>query len=150
MKFTSIVAICLLCIFILSIPDIAAAAAEKKAVKEDTAKAKDPMQSGTFSALKFRSIGPCLMSGRISSIAVNPQDHSNYYVAVASGGVWKTTNRGTTWEPIFDGEGSYSIGCIVIDPKNPLVLWVGTGENNSQRSVGYGDGIYRSDDAGKS
>jgi photosystem II stability/assembly factor-like uncharacterized protein len=149
MKFTSIVTICLVCVFILSMPNVASPAVEKRAAKEDTSKAKDPLQSGTFSGLKFRSIGPSLMSGRISSIAVNPQDHSNYYVAAASGGIWKTTNCGTTWEPIFDGEGSYSIGCIVIDPNNPLVLWVGTGENNSQRSVGYGDGIYRSDDAGK-
>ena len=70
-------------------------------------------------------------------------------MAVASGGVWKTTNAGTTWTPIFDNEGSYSIGCVALDPKNPQVVWVGTGENNSQRSVGYGDGVYRSDDGGK-
>ncbi len=149
MKFTSIVTFSLVCVFLLVTPAFVTSAAEKTATKEDTAKSKDPMQSGTFTGLKFRSIGPSLMSGRISSIAVNPQDHSNYYIAAASGGVWKTTNSGTTWDPIFDGEGSYSIGCIVIDPNNPLVLWVGTGENNSQRSVGYGDGIYRSDDAGK-
>jgi photosystem II stability/assembly factor-like uncharacterized protein len=81
---------------------------------------------------------------------VHPGDRSHYYVAAASGGVWKTTNAGTTWTPIFDGEGSYSIGTVVLDPKNPNVVWVGTGENNSQRSVGYGDGVYRSDDGGRS
>ena len=123
---------------------------KKTLPQEDTAKLKDPMQSGTFSGLKFRSIGPALMSGRISSIAINPTDKSNWYIGVASGGVWKTTNSGTTWAPIFDDQGSYSIGCVTLDPNNPLVVWVGTGENNSQRSVAYGDGVYRSDDGGKS
>jgi photosystem II stability/assembly factor-like uncharacterized protein len=118
--------------------------------KDDAAKSKDPMVSETFGGLKFRSIGPALMSGRISSIAVDPTDHSTWYVAAASGGVWKTINAGTTFSPIFDGEGSYSIGTVVVDPVNPLVLWVGSGENNSQRSVAYGDGVYRSEDGGKS
>lgn len=102
-----------------------------------------------FAGLKFRSIGPALMSGRIGDFAVNPQDRRQYYVAVASGGVWKTVNAGTTWTPIFDGQGSYSIGCLALDPYNPSVLWVGTGENNSQRSVGFGDGIYRTRDGGQ-
>ncbi len=99
--------------------------------------------------LGFRSIGPAFMSGRVSGFAVHPKDRSIYYVAVASGGVWKTTNRGTTWEPVFENEGSYSIGCVVLDPKNPNVVWVGTGEANAQRSVGYGDGVYRSTDGGR-
>jgi photosystem II stability/assembly factor-like uncharacterized protein len=71
-------------------------------------------------------------------------------VAVSSGGVWKTTNAGTTFEPIFNSQGSYSIGCITIDPNNPNIVWVGTGENNNQRSVAYGDGIYKTEDGGKS
>src|SRR5688572_26764230 len=70
--------------------------------------------------------------------------------AVTSGGVWKTTNAGTTWQPVFDNEGSYSIGYVALDPKNPNVVWVGTGENNSQRSVAYGDGVYKSTDGGRS
>ncbi len=116
--------------------------------KPDT-KPTDPMSSATFSGLKLRSIGPAVTSGRVVGFAVHPNDRSHYYVAAASGGVWKTTNAGTTWTPIFDNEGSYSIGTVVLDPKNPHVVWVGTGENNSQRSVGYGDGVYRSDDGGK-
>ncbi len=100
--------------------------------------------------LKLRSLGPAVTSGRIVGFAVDPKDRGTYYVASASGGVWKTTNAGTSWAPIFDEQGSYSIGCVVLDPKNPHVVWVGTGENNSQRSVGYGDGVYRSDDGGKS
>jgi len=110
----------------------------------------DPAGPGAYSGLKFRSIGPAVTSGRVIAFAVDPTDRSKYYVAVASGGVWKTVNAGTTFTPVFDGEGSYSIGAIAIDPKNPSTIWVGTGECNSQRSVGYGDGIYRSDDAGKS
>jgi photosystem II stability/assembly factor-like uncharacterized protein len=103
-----------------------------------------------FDGLAFRSIGPALTSGRIGDIAVHPREPKIYYVAASSGGVWKTVNAGTTWAPIFDGEPSYSIGAITIDPNDPLVVWVGTGENNSQRSVSYGDGVYKSVDGGKS
>ncbi|MDZ4683189.1 MAG: glycosyl hydrolase [Saprospiraceae bacterium] len=111
---------------------------------------KDPFNSGTFSGLSFRSIGSAVTSGRISDFAVNPDNTAEYYVASASGGVWKTTNHGTTFSPIFDGQGSYSIGVVKLDPSNPGTVWVGTGENNNQRSVAYGDGVYRSDDGGKS
>jgi hypothetical protein len=102
----------------------------------------------SLSGLVLRGIGPAVSSGRISDIAVDPEDHSRWFVTVASGGVWRTTNSGTTWEPVFDGEGSYSIGCVTIDPHNPNVVWVGTGENNSQRSVSFGDGVYKSLDGG--
>lgn len=110
----------------------------------------EPMSSGTFSGLRFRSIGPAVTSGRVNGFAVDPNDRSKYYVAVASGGVWKTVNNGTTWTPVFEGENSFSIGAIAIDPKNTSTVWVGTGEYNSQRSVAYGDGVYRSDDGGRS
>ncbi|MGH9479601.1 MAG: WD40/YVTN/BNR-like repeat-containing protein, partial [Terriglobales bacterium] len=105
--------------------------------------------SATLSALRPRSVGPGIVSGRIVSLAVVPGHASTYYVAAASGGVWKTTNDGATFTPIFDHEGSYSIGTIELDPNHPDTLWVGTGENNSQRTVSYGDGIYRSDDGGR-
>jgi photosystem II stability/assembly factor-like uncharacterized protein len=108
------------------------------------------MNADTFSGLKFRLIGPAVASGRVMSIAVNPKNKVEYYVGVASGGVWKTVNDGTTWTPVFDGEGSYSIGWVALDPNDSSVVWVGSGESNSQRSVGYGDGIYRSVDGGKS
>ena len=110
----------------------------------------DPMSSPTFAGLRMRLLGPAFTSGRISAFAVNPKEPSHYYASAASGGVWKTINNGTTWTPVFDNEGSYSIGALVLDPKNPLVVWVGTGENNSQRSVSYGDGVYKSEDGGKS
>ena len=106
-------------------------------------------RESTFQGLKFRSIGPALTSGRIGDLAVHPENNGTYYAAVSSGGVWKTVNSGTTWTPVFDSQGSYSIGCITMDPGNPQVLWVGSGENNSQRSVGYGDGVYKSVDGGK-
>ena len=95
-----------------------------------------PMKAATFNGLKLRAVGPAVTSGRVSGIAVHPKDRAHYYVAAASGGVWKTTNDGTSWTPVFDNEGSYSIGAVALDPKNPSVVWVGTGENNSQRSVG--------------
>ena len=104
----------------------------------------------TFAGLELRGIGPALSSGRISDLAIHPTRNGTWYVAVASGGVWKTENAGTSWTPIFDAEGSYSIGCLALDPNDPLVVWVGTGENNNQRSVAYGDGVYKSVDGGKS
>lgn len=106
--------------------------------------------SGTFAGLAWRSLGPAMMSGRIGDLAVDPRDKAHWYVAVCSGNVWETRNAGITFAPIFDDEGSYSIGCLTIDPTDPNVVWVGTGENNSQRSVSYGDGIYKSLDGGKS
>lgn len=108
------------------------------------------LSSGTFSGMKLRSIGPAFMSGRISDLVVHPEDQSTWFVAVGSGNIWKTVNSGTTWTPIFDDQGSYSIGCITLDPSNPDVIWVGTGENVGGRHVGYGDGVYRSMDGGKS
>ena len=112
-------------------------------------KVKTPLEKLSLNGLKFRSVGPALTAGRIADIAVNPNNSKNYYVAVASGGVWKTNNNGNTYNPIFDSQGSYSIGCVTIDPNNEHVIWVGTGENNNQRSVAYGDGVYKSLDGGK-
>jgi photosystem II stability/assembly factor-like uncharacterized protein len=108
------------------------------------------LSDNTFAGLKLRSVGPALMSGRIADIAIHPDDNNLWYVAVGSGGVWKTKNAGVTWKPIFDKQSSYSIGCVTIDPGNPHVVWVGTGENVGGRHVGYGDGIYRSQDGGAS
>lgn len=125
-----------------------AASGEKAKTEEE--KPKDPMSSGTFNGLRLRSIGPAFVSGRVVSLAVNPKNRNQYFVGAASSGVWKTDNSGVTFTPVFENEGSYSIGTVVIDPKDANVVWVGTGENNGQRSVPYGDGVYRSDDGGKS
>ena len=116
---------------------------------QDSSDSDSLFTSGTFSGLKFRSIGPAVTSGRISDLAVHPDNRKIYYAATASGGLWKTVNSGTTWTPIFDSQPTYSIGCVTIDPNNPLVVWVGSGENNSQRSVAYGDGVYKSVDGGR-
>ncbi|KPK63652.1 MAG: glycosyl hydrolase, partial [Gemmatimonas sp. SG8_38_2] len=123
----------------------------RTATGQEGDEAKSPeLDSDLLSALELRSIGPAFMSGRIIDIAIDPVNRSTWYVAAASGNVWKTDNAGTTWKPIFDKYGSYSIGVVTLDPKNRFVVWVGTGENNSQRSVGYGDGVYKSPDGGKS
>ncbi len=129
------------------------ATAQKSRIKKESDKPEaksDTLKSGTFSGLKWRSIGPAFTSGRIADFAVNPNNHSEWYVAVASGHVWKTINNGTTFEPVFDGQKSYSIGIVVIDPNNENVVWVGTGEHTHQRALGYGDGVYKSYDGGKS
>ena len=117
--------------------------------KPEEAKKPDPMASA-FAGLRLRSIGPGVTGGRVSAFAVDPADRAKYFVAVSSGGVWKTINAGTTWTPVFDNYGSFSIGAITLDPKDSSVVWVGTGELNSQRSVAYGDGVYKSEDGGKS
>jgi photosystem II stability/assembly factor-like uncharacterized protein len=105
--------------------------------------------AATFAGLKLRSIGPAVSSGRITDLAIHPSDRSVWYVATAYGGVWKTSNAGTSFAPIFDDQGTSSIGVVTLAPSRPLTVWVGSGENNSQRSVGWGDGVYRSDDGGR-
>ena len=122
----------------------------QKKQKTDKENSQWELNSRMLSSLRFRSIGPAAYSGRISDIAVNPEDHSEYYVAVASGGLWKTENHGTTFKPIFDNESVFSMGCVTLDPNNPNIVWVGTGENNSQRNLAYGDGVYKSTNGGKS
>ena len=87
--------------------------------------------ASTFGGLGFRELGPALTSGRVADIAVHPVHHNEWMVAAASGGVWHTVNAGTTWTPVFDGEGSYSIGCVSYDPTNPLIVWVGTGKTTA-------------------
>lgn len=104
---------------------------------------------GPYAGFRLREIGPAATSGRIIDIAVDPRDRNTWFIAAASGGVWKTTNAGTTFTPVFDNEPSYSIGTVVIDPHNSNVIWVGTGEGNAQRSVSYGDGVYKSVDGGR-
>jgi len=113
--------------------------------------------SARLAELPWRSIGPAVTSGRVVDFAVPEGPKSQiggrlgelFYVASASGGVWKTTNGGTTWESIFDHQGSASIGDIAVAPSNPQILWVGTGEANNQRSSSWGDGVYKSENGGK-
>jgi photosystem II stability/assembly factor-like uncharacterized protein len=131
----------------LVIGPLQADAKEKKKPDEEK---KEGVDEGILKGLKWRSIGPAMTSGRIADFAVNPGNHSLWYVAVASGNVWKTANNGTTFTPVFDKYGSYSMGVITMDPNNHHVLWLGTGENNHQRALGYGDGVYRSEDGGES
>ncbi|MEM1095953.1 MAG: glycosyl hydrolase, partial [Bacteroidota bacterium] len=104
----------------------------------------------SYNALKLRGIGPAFPSGRIADMAIHPDNDAVWFIAVGSGGVWKTDNAGTTWNSIFEGQGSYSTGALTLDPQNPNIVWVGTGENVGGRHVAYGDGIYRSQDGGKS
>jgi len=115
---------------------------------KDKKKDKGPWSSSTFSGLKLRSIGPAFTSGRIADFAVNPYNPTEYYVAAASGHIWKTTNAGVTFKPVFDKYGAYSIGSLRMDPNNHNVIWAGTGENNHQRALGYGNGVYKSIDGG--
>src|SRR5579862_736195 len=101
-----------------------------------------------FEAMRIRNVGPTT-GGRISDIAVDPKNASIWYVAAASSGLWKTTNHGVSFSPIFDNYGSFSLGTVVVDPNNSNVVWLGTGENNAQRSIDFGDGVYKSTDAGR-
>lgn len=147
------------CLLVFQQPSVSAQAKsqsvkkEKKQEKKDAKKEEgksDTLKSSTFSGLKWRSIGPAFTSGRIADFAINPKNKSEWFVAVASGHVWKTTNNGTTFDPVFDNYGAYSMACVTYDPNNTNVVWVGTGENNHQRALGYGNGVYKSTDGGKS
>ena len=126
-----------------------AASAPTEATAQDAAADPDLIAEAAR-GLALRGIGPALMGGRIADIAVHPDDPTTWYVAVGSGGVWKTTNAGIAWTPVFDDQPSYSIGDVAIDPSDPDVVWVGTGENVSGRHVAWGDGVYRSRDGGRS
>ena len=106
------------------------------------------LTAGAMKAFAFRSVGPSLTTGRISDVAVDPKNPSVWYVAAAAGNLWKTENRGNTWTAIFDEQGSHSLGAVTVDPKDSNIVWLGTGENNNQRSVSFGDGVYKSTDAG--
>ena len=117
--------------------------------KKEKKKDQNPIASA-LNSFKFRSVGPAFMSGRIADIAIDKTNENVWYVAVGSGGVWKTENSGTTWNPIADNMPFYSTGCITIDPSNNSSIWLGTGENVGGRHVGIGHGIYHSSDAGKS
>ena len=112
--------------------------------------ANDTIPDNIYGGLEFRNLSPAFVSGRISDLAVNPENTSEYFVSVAAGGIWKTVNNGTTFKPVFDNYSVYSVGCLAMDPQNHNVIWAGTGENNHQRSVSYGDGVYKSVDGGKS
>lgn len=115
-----------------------------------TSQANDEAEASALSSLPLRAIGPAYPSGRISDFAFYSGGHNEYLVGVASGGLWRTENAGTSWTPLFDNEGTYAIGVVEIAPSNENVIWVGTGENNAQRSVAFGDGVYKSDDGGSS
>ncbi|MFQ5704987.1 MAG: glycosyl hydrolase [Gemmatimonadales bacterium] len=137
--------IAILTVLITTVP----ADAQRRGGDDDADKGAPTLASAARSLL-WRSIGPAVVSGRISHIAVHPTKRSTWYVATASGGLWKTENAGTTFDPIFDDQGSFAIGVVSLSPCNPNVVWVGTGENNAQRSVSYGDGVYKSEDGGRS
>ena len=110
---------------------------------------EDKKETSALSSLPLRLIGPAYPSGRISDFAFFPGGHHDYLVATASGGLWRTTNAGVSWAPLFDKEGSYALGVVEIAPSDEKIIWVGTGENNAQRSVAAGDGVYKSTDTGK-
>ncbi len=127
----------LACTFTLLATALSSVSAQERVLKSDD-----------FKSIPLRPIGPAFTPGRVGDIAVDPKNKSVWYVVFSSGGVWKTTNAGATWKPIFDDAGSYSVGCVTIDPNNSDTVWVGSGENQSHRSVGYGDGVYKSTDGG--
>ncbi|MFN7623314.1 MAG: WD40/YVTN/BNR-like repeat-containing protein, partial [Acidobacteriota bacterium] len=105
--------------------------------------------AGTFEKLEWRSIGPAIFAGRVTDVEGIPGNPKIVYVASASGGLWKTVNGGITWQPIFERQGTISLGDLAIDPRNPEVIWAGTGEGNPRNSVSFGDGVYRSNDGGQ-
>jgi len=156
----SLVTACLLCAVLAQSPvitfadainrsnfdnELTSIAAEQEPNKESQ---KSPFE-GALEKLEWRSIGPANMGGRVADVEGVPGDPNVVFVASASGGLWKTTNGGYTWKPIFERQGTISIGDIALQPGNPDVIWVGTGESNTRNSVSFGDGVYKSNDGGK-
>ena len=133
---------------LLSTPALAQGSKGRTAAKPEAPAAT--LAPDALKGLQVRSLGPGLVTGRISDVKIDPNNLSTWYIATAFGGLWKTTNRGASFTPLFDDQGAHNLCCIEIDPKNSNVLWLGTGENHSQRSAHFGDGVYKSTDAGKS
>jgi photosystem II stability/assembly factor-like uncharacterized protein len=107
------------------------------------------LTADALKGIEIRSIGPTIQTGRIADIAIDPKNPSVWYIASAFGGLWKTTNRGISFAPVFDNQTAFTLCCVVVDPKDSNTVWLGTGENASQRSAHFGDGVYKSIDAGK-
>ncbi len=141
LKICTIIAFCALAI---------CATGQKTPITPTKAVAADSLKNISLSGLKFRSIGPAITGGRITALAVNPKNHSEYFAASGHGSLWKTINNGTTFSPVFDGQQSFAMGAVTYDPSNTSIIWVGTGENNNQSNAIYGDGIYKSEDGGRS
>ncbi len=133
-----------LCLVLMLIPFAIAA---KKPPKAEEPPA---LEKASLGGLAFRSIGPAITGGRVIDIEVNPKDHSEYFVASAHGSLWKTTNSGVTFTPVFDAQSTFAMGAVTIDPSQPHIVWVGTGEHNAHTYVVPGDGVYKSEDGGKS
>jgi photosystem II stability/assembly factor-like uncharacterized protein len=126
-----------------------ASLARQASAQQPSPQNEKPTEARAFERLEWRSIGPANMGGRVADVEGAPGNPNLVYVGSASGGVWKTTNGGVTWTPIFERQGTQSIGDIALEPNNPEVIWVGTGESNVRNSVGFGDGVYKSNDGGK-
>ncbi len=103
-----------------------------------------------YSELELREIGPAVTGGRLHDVEALPHDPSTLYVAAASGGIWKSTNKGTTWRALFQDQATSTFGDLAISPSHPDVIWAGTGEQNNRQSTSWGSGVYRSTDAGES
>lgn len=114
------------------------------------APAAQRLDEASLRQLEWRAIGPAVMGGRIDDVAVDERNPSTIYIGAASGGVWKTTNAGTTWTPLFDRQGVASIGDVALTSSSPDLVWVGTGEPNNRQSSSFGDGVYKSLDGGRS
>jgi photosystem II stability/assembly factor-like uncharacterized protein len=113
------------------------------------AAARAAIDPSLLAGMSARSIGPAGMSGRVAAVAAVESNPNVVYAGAASGGVWKSTNGGLTWTPVFDDQPVASIGAIAVDPSNPEVVWVGTGEGNPRNSASIGNGVYRSPDGGR-
>jgi len=136
-------------LFVSAVVALCLAGTVSTRARQAPAASGDRLTAEVLKGLEFRSIGPAIATGRVQDIAIDPKNADVWYVATAFGGLWKTSNRGTTFTPVFDNGGSFTLCCVVVDPKNSSVVWLGTGENASQRSAHFGDGIYKSTDAGK-
>ncbi len=134
---------------ILTIAGCLVAASGHAAEKKAPAPPPPLITTEGLKGLEFRNIGPAIMGGRIDDFAVVESRPSTFYVGAASGGLWRTENNGTTFEPVFDDQDSSSIGDIAIAPSDPLVLYVGTGEANNRQSSSWGHGVYKTTDGGK-
>jgi hypothetical protein len=146
---TRIVRCCTLLVSVLAISTSLAQETPSPSVTSSPSSSPLPLSEALFKNLKARSIGPAVMGGRVSDIAIDPRNPFVFYVGLGHGGVFKTNDNGVTFQPIFDKQPMLSIGAVAVAPSDSDVVWVGAGEANDRNSSGFGDGVYRSSDGGE-
>jgi photosystem II stability/assembly factor-like uncharacterized protein len=149
-RFGAFVALFTLAVFAALVPHGTQAQAGRSPLNDARIDAAQGKRGGPFDALHFRDVGPAASGGRIHELQIDPTNPAILYAGAASGGIWKSVNKGLTWKPVFEKQNDNTFGALAIFARDPNIVWAGTGENNNRQSSSWGGGVYRSTDGGDS